>query len=139
MRASSAPYFLFSPSDFSLGAVAEMRRMFQAACPAFHQPALRPTRGSGVGAVPETIGSAGFGIDFGGIGGGGGGGGRGWAPSPRRSARRASASISEESVAVAAACRAHPHVRPWLVRRPPQAGPLRADPLRADPLRADPL
>src|SRR3954469_772588 len=73
MRASSAPYFLFSPSDFSLGAVAEMRRMFQAACPAFHQPALRPTRGSGVGAVPETIGSTGLGMDFGGIGGGGGG------------------------------------------------------------------
>src|SRR3954470_23161282 len=73
MRASSAPYFLFSPSDFSLGGVAEMRRMFQAACPAFHQPALRPTRGSGLGAVPDTIGSTGFGIDLGGIGGGGGG------------------------------------------------------------------
>src|SRR3954464_13126722 len=73
MRASSAPHVLFSPSDFSLRGVVEVGRMFPAACPAFHQPALRPTRGSGVGAVPDTIGSTGFGIDFGGIGGGGGG------------------------------------------------------------------
>jgi hypothetical protein len=31
-------------------------RMFQAACPASQRPAARPTRGSGLGAVVETIG-----------------------------------------------------------------------------------
>ena len=47
--------------------------MFQAACAAFHRPAARPTRGSGVGAVIETIGVTGAGITAGGGSGGGGG------------------------------------------------------------------
>jgi hypothetical protein len=53
--------------------------MFQAACAASHQPAFRPTRGSGDGGVAETIGCTGAGISCG-IGGGGGGG----APRPPR-------------------------------------------------------
>src|SRR4030095_15449458 len=61
-----------APSDFPVGGVVEMRFMFHAACPASHQPALRPTRGSGDGAVAETIGVTGRGITFGGSGGGGG-------------------------------------------------------------------
>jgi len=47
--------------------------MFHAAWPASHHPAFNPTRGSGEGAVPETIGAIGLGIVLGGIGGGGGG------------------------------------------------------------------
>ena len=39
--------------------------MFQAACPASQRPALSPTRGSGDGVVPDTIGSTGFGITAG--------------------------------------------------------------------------
>src|SRR6516225_549110 len=50
-------------------------RMFQAACPASHRPGLRPTRGSGLGAVIETMGVTGGGITA-----GGGGGGVGFAP-----------------------------------------------------------
>src|SRR5438093_9938128 len=50
-------------------------RMFQAACAASHRPAARPTRGSGFGAVIETIGVTGAGITA-----GGGGGGAGRAP-----------------------------------------------------------
>src|SRR5262245_49564918 len=50
-------------------------RMFQAACPASQRPAARPTRGSGFGAVIETIGVTGGGITA-----GGGGGGVGRAP-----------------------------------------------------------
>ena len=63
-----------APSDLPVGAVVETMRMFQAAWPASHQPAFRPTRGSGDGAVAETIGATGFGITDGGGGGGGGGG-----------------------------------------------------------------
>src|SRR5262245_45921246 len=50
-------------------------RMFHAACAASHRPALRPTRGSGLGAVAETIGVTGAGMTA-----GGGGGGVGRAP-----------------------------------------------------------
>src|SRR5215831_6931669 len=50
-------------------------RMFQAACPASQRPGARPTRGSGLGAVIETIGVTGGGITA-----GGGGGGAGRAP-----------------------------------------------------------
>src|SRR5436190_22599994 len=67
-----------APSDLPVGGVVEIMFMFQAACPASHQPALRPTRGSGEGLAPETIGVTGFGMDFGGSGGGGG------APRPPR-------------------------------------------------------
>src|SRR6187399_1422357 len=66
-------------SDFPVGAVVEIMFMFHAACAASHQPALKPTRGSGVGTVAETIGSTGRGIVDGGGGGGGGG-----APRPPR-------------------------------------------------------
>src|SRR5215510_14960110 len=62
-----------APSDFPVGGVVEIMFMFQAAWPASHQPAFSPTRGSGDGAVPETIGATGFGITDGGSGGGGGG------------------------------------------------------------------
>src|SRR6516225_8417582 len=58
--------FEFVPSDFSLGGVDEIRRMFHAACPASHSPGLRPTRGSGDGFVADTIGVTGFGIVVGG-------------------------------------------------------------------------
>src|SRR5436190_8753753 len=68
-----------APSDLPLGGVVDTRFMFQAAWPASHQPALRPTRGSGDGAVADTIGVTGFGIVFGGSGGGGCG-----APRPPR-------------------------------------------------------
>src|SRR6476659_10082507 len=73
MRTSGSVNFFPCPSDFSLGGVVEIIRMFQAASPASHQPAFRPTRGSGDGAVPDTIGVTGLGIVFGGTGGGGGG------------------------------------------------------------------
>src|SRR5437867_203352 len=64
-----------APADDALGGVVEIMRMFQAACPASQRPGARPTRGSGFGAVVETIGVTG-----GGITGGGGGGGVGCAP-----------------------------------------------------------
>ena len=54
------------PSTFPVGGVVEIMRMFHAASPASHQPALRPTRGSGVGAVAGTMGAAGAGISDGG-------------------------------------------------------------------------
>ena len=38
------------PTNFSLGLVVETSLMFQAACAASHNPARRPTRGSGLGA-----------------------------------------------------------------------------------------
>jgi len=47
--------------------------MFHAACAASQRPAFSPTRGSGVGAVAETMGATGAGITAGGGGGGGGG------------------------------------------------------------------
>jgi hypothetical protein len=64
-----------APDDAALGGVVEIMRMFQAACAASHRPAARPTRGSGLGAVIETIGVTGGGITA-----GGGGGGVGRAP-----------------------------------------------------------
>src|SRR5215204_2654785 len=70
-----------APSDFPVGGVVEIMFMFQAAWPASHHPALRPTRGSGVGTAADTIGSAGRGIVLGGGGGGGGGAPR---PPPAR-------------------------------------------------------
>jgi hypothetical protein len=48
-------------------------RMFHAACAASQRPALSPTRGSGDGAVADTIGATGGGITAGAGGGGGGG------------------------------------------------------------------
>src|SRR5262245_30516745 len=64
-----------APADASLGGVVEIMRMFHAACPASQRPAARPTRGSGLGAVTDTIGVTGAGITA-----GGGGGGVGRAP-----------------------------------------------------------
>src|SRR5438093_3226696 len=64
-----------APADDALGGVVEIRRMFQAACPASQRPGARPTRGSGFGSVIETIGVTGGGITA-----GGGGGGAGRAP-----------------------------------------------------------
>src|SRR5689334_11297331 len=57
-----------APRTFGFaGGVVEIMRMFHAASPASHTPALSPTRGSGVGAVADTIGSAGLGsVDGGG-------------------------------------------------------------------------
>src|SRR5438874_12429644 len=63
-----------APSTFPFGGVVESMRMFHAACAASQRPGFRPTRGSGVGAVAETIGATGGGITAGGGGGGGGGG-----------------------------------------------------------------
>ena len=51
-----------APREASLGGVCEIMRMFQAACAASHRPAARPTRGSGLGAIIETIGVTGAGI-----------------------------------------------------------------------------
>src|SRR5215813_5430664 len=62
-----------APSVFPFGGVVESMRMFQAACPASQRPGFSPTRGSGDGAVAETIGATGGGITAGGGGGGGGG------------------------------------------------------------------
>src|SRR5262245_50536742 len=64
-----------APSTRPVGGVVESMRMFHAACAASQRPGLSPTRGSGDGAVAETIGSTGFGITAGAGGGGGGGGG----------------------------------------------------------------
>src|SRR5688500_16811263 len=41
--------------NFSDGFVVEISRMFQFATPASNQPGLRPTRGSGLGAVTDII------------------------------------------------------------------------------------
>src|SRR5213593_81635 len=68
-----------APADGALGGVVEIRRMFHAACPASQRPGARPTRGSGFGAVIETIGVTGGGITA-----GGGGGGVGRAPALAR-------------------------------------------------------
>src|SRR3954466_4755524 len=62
-----------APSTLAVGGVVESMRMFQPAWPASQRPGLSPTRGSGDGAVADTIGSTGFGITAGGGGGGGGG------------------------------------------------------------------
>src|SRR5947209_19590366 len=62
-----------APSTLPVGGVVESMRMFQAACAASQRPAFRPTRGSGVGALADTIGVTGGGITAGAGGGGGGG------------------------------------------------------------------
>src|SRR5262245_51773549 len=72
IRTPGSPYCL-SPSDLPPGGRVAIIFMFQAASPASHHPAFSPTRGSGFGAVAETIGFTGFGIVDGGVGGGGGG------------------------------------------------------------------
>src|SRR4051812_47993876 len=84
--------------------------MFHAACPASHQPALRPTRGSGDGTVAETIGVTGFGMTFGGSGGGGGGVPRparpppAGAPAPGAAAAAPAAGVAGCSAGAAAGC-----------------------------------
>src|SRR5258708_39547008 len=75
-----------APNTFPVGGVVESMRMFHAACAASHRPAFRPTRGSGVGVVEDTMGSTGFGMTAGGGGGGGGG-----VPRPPRPASAAPA------------------------------------------------
>src|SRR5215470_7380483 len=70
-----------APADDALGGVVEIMRIFHAACAASQRPGARPIRGSGVGAVIETIGVTGGGMTA-----GGGGGGVGRAP-PRAPAR----------------------------------------------------
>src|SRR5580765_4704226 len=62
-----------APSVLPLGGVVESMRMFHPACSASQRPGFKFGRGSGVGAVPDTTGSTGFGITSGGGGGGGGG------------------------------------------------------------------
>src|SRR5580765_7825457 len=70
-----------APSTFGFaGGVVEIMRMFHAASPASQTPAFKPTRGSGDGAVPDTIGSTGFGMS---AGGGPNAGAAGAAPRPR--------------------------------------------------------
>src|SRR5262249_17033564 len=64
-----------APAEDALGGVVEIMRMFHAACAASQRPGARLTRGSGFGAVVETIGVTGGGITA-----GGGGGGVGRAP-----------------------------------------------------------
>jgi hypothetical protein len=84
--------------------------MFHAAWPASHQPAFRPTRGSGDGTVAETIGVTGLGIVFGGVGGGGGGLPRpprpaaaGWVAAPASAACGRSGAAAAGCVGCAAA------------------------------------
>src|SRR6187549_2412425 len=84
-----------APSTAAVGGVVEIIFMFQAACAASHRPALSPTRGSGVGAVIETIGVTGAGITAGGGGGGGG--------VPPRPGAAAGAPIGGAAVGAAAA------------------------------------
>src|SRR5437879_6179358 len=73
-------------------------RMFHAACAASHRPALRPTRGSGVGAVVETIGATGGGMTA-----GAGGGGSGGVPRPPRPSPGAAGAAAGGGVLGAAA------------------------------------
>src|SRR6185369_10291819 len=87
-----------APSTFPVGGVVESIRMFHAAWAASQRPGLRPTRGSGVGAVAETIGWTGLGITAGGGGGGGGG-----VPRPAGAADAPLAGISAEGAGAEAA------------------------------------
>src|SRR5918996_5415110 len=61
---------LVTPRNFASGGVVDVSLMFHAAWPASQRPAERPTRGSGLGAVAETIGVTGAGITAGGGSGG---------------------------------------------------------------------
>src|SRR5881394_2238976 len=88
-----------APADASLGGVVEIMRMFQAAWPASQRPAARPTRGSGLGAVAETIGVTGGGITA-----GGGGGGVGRAPGLPRAPWSVGVACPASGVCVAVAC-----------------------------------
>jgi hypothetical protein len=72
--------------------------MFHAACAASQRPGASPIRGSGVGAVAETIGLTGGGITLGGGVGGGGG-----LPRPPRPPVADAADASAGGVGVAAA------------------------------------
>src|SRR2546430_12474422 len=83
-----------APSDLPVGGVVDTMFMFQAASPASHHPALRPTRGSGEGAVAETIGVTGRGITAGGVGGGGGGVPRPARPPPAGAAASAAGGVA---------------------------------------------
>ena len=62
-----------TPRNFGDGGVVDTRRMFHAAWAASQRPGARPTRGSGLGAVADTIGVTGGGMTAGGGVGGGGG------------------------------------------------------------------
>src|SRR5262245_66354935 len=62
-----------APSTRPFGGVVDIIRMFHAAWAASQRPALRPTRGSGDGAVADTMGATGGGRTAGAGGGGGGG------------------------------------------------------------------
>ena len=62
-----------APRVRPFGGVVDSMRMFHAAWAASQRPGRSPIRGSGDGAVADTIGSTGFGITAGGGGGGGGG------------------------------------------------------------------
>src|SRR5215207_1901255 len=86
-----------TPRNFSAGGVVEIILRFHAACAASQRPAASPTRGSGLGAVADTIGVTGAGI----TGGGGGGGGGGVPPRPPRPvpAPRPAAAASVDGVA----------------------------------------
>src|SRR5436190_21994998 len=88
-----------APSTGSVGGVVEIIFMFHAACPASQRPAFKPTRGSGEGAVADTIGVTGGGIT---AGGGGGGGGAG-PPRPAAAAAGAAPEVCGIAAAGAAA------------------------------------
>src|SRR5262245_3307266 len=88
-----------APADASLGGVVEIMRMFQAAWPASQRPAARPTRGSGLGAVIDTIGVTGGGITA-----GGGGGGVGRAPGLPRAPWSEGLASPAPGVCAGAAC-----------------------------------
>src|SRR5262245_43505646 len=92
-----------APSTRPVGGVVEIMRMFHAACAASQRPALSPTRGSGDGAVADTIGATGGGITAGAGGGGGGGGALPRPPRPPASAAGGSAAAAPDGVDGAAA------------------------------------
>src|SRR5579864_368041 len=83
------------PSTFGPGGVVEISCMFQAAWPAVQSPADKPTRGSGLGVVAETIGLTGGGITAGGGGGGGGG-----VPRPRPAGAAAPGGVAAAAAVV---------------------------------------
>src|SRR6185436_16685387 len=80
--------------------------MFHAAWPASHQPAFRPTRGSGDGAAADTIGVTGLGIDDGGVGGVGGGVPRPPRPGPGAAPSAAGCPAAGAAAGVPAGCAA---------------------------------
>src|SRR5262245_60044758 len=82
---------LVTPRNFSDGGVVDTSLRFHAAWPASHRPGDRPTRGSGLGVVADTVGVTGAGITAGGGVGGGGGFPRPRPPAPGASAVAAGA------------------------------------------------